>query len=44
MVTLHKDKVIVEKNYLQALKPIRKLQKLDLNKETIQKVLFSLIC
>ena len=44
IVTLHKDKVIVEKNYLQALKPIHKLQKLDLNKETIQKVLFSLIC
>ena len=49
MVTLFKDtlsKFIVEENYLppwKSLKPIHKLQKLDLNKETIQKVLFSLI-
>ena len=49
MITLLKDtisKFIVEENYLppsKSLKPIQKLQKLDLNKEAIQKVLFSLI-
>ena len=49
MVTLLKDalsKFIVEENYLptsKSLKPIHKLQKLDLNKEAIQKALFSLI-
>ena len=49
MVTLLKDassKFIVKENYLppsKSLKPIHKLQKLDLNKEAIQKVLFSLI-
>ena len=49
MVTLLKDtlsKFIVEENYLppsKSLKPIHTLQKLDLNKEAIQMVLFSLI-
>ena len=49
MVTLLKDslsKFIVEENYLppsKILKPIHKLQKLDLHKEAIQKVLFLLI-
>ena len=41
------SKFIVEENYLlpsKSLKSIHKLQKLDLNKDPIQKALFSLIC